>query len=160
MFQITERAVARQLQCAVGDRMKQVVKPFHHGDSRGVGHCGDPLCLRAITRERLLGQHRLTRSDGRQIPRRVHRIGQRVVHDVDLGVIDHLIVGRQNALHAVLFGEQLRPLGVTRRDGDQSVSQLLRGPDDGELGDPRRTEHADLQAGDAHTGTDPHRSVM
>ena len=146
MNQLTERAVARQFQCAAGDRMKQVVKSLHHGDARGVGRCGHPLRLRAVASERLLGQHRLTRRNSRQIPRRVQRIGQRVVHDVDVGIIDHFVVGRQNAFHAVLFGEQLRPLRVTRRDGDQPVAQLVCRPDDGQFGDPRRAEHPDPQA--------------
>jgi len=154
MNQVAERAVTCQFQCAAGDRMEQVVKSLHHGDARGVGRRSDPLRLRAVASERLLGQHRLTRRDCRQIPRRVQRIGQRVVHDVDFGIIDHFVVGRQNAFHAVLFGEQSRPLRVTRRDGDQLVAQVVCRADDGQFCDPRRAEYSDPQAhAEAGAGT-------
>ena len=58
----------------------------------------------------------------------MQRIGQRVVDDVDLGVVDHVVVGADDPFDAVLVGENLGPLRIARRDGDQSVTQLAAGP--------------------------------
>ena len=103
------------------------------------------LGLGPDTGERHLGQNRLARRDRRQVPWRVQRVGQRVVHDVDLGIVDNVGVGRQNAFHAVLFGERLRAPGIARCNRNEPVTKLVGGPDDGQLGDPGCAQHADPQ---------------
>ena len=147
-------AVAGQVEGAAGDRMKQVVEALHYGDSRGIGGVGNPLRLFAIAGEGLLGQHRLARGDGRQVPPRMKRVRQRVVHDVNLGIADHIGVRRQNPFHTVLLGEGPRSLRVARGHGDQSMTQFPGRPDDGQLGDAGRSEHPDPQAHNVtHGGT-------
>ena len=125
--------------------MKQVVKALHHRDPRSIGGLGDPLGLGPVAGERLFGENRLARRDRRQIPRGVQDIGQRVVHDVDLGIVDNVGVARQNTFHTVLFGERLRALGIARCHRNEPVTKLVGGPDDGQLGDPGCAQHPDPQ---------------
>ena len=151
MDRVAQRAVHSQVERAPRHRMEQVVEALHHGDARGIGCRGDPVRLQTIARERLFGQYRLTRRDGRQIPRRVPGVRQRVVHDINHGIVDDVGIRRQSPFHAMLFGERLCPQRVTRGDGDQPVPQFLRGPDDRQLGDAGRPENPDPQA-HARTG--------
>jgi hypothetical protein len=141
--EVADRAVTGQFERAAGHRMKQVVKALHHGDSRGVRGLGDPFRLRAIAGERLLRQNWLARPDGRQIPRRVQRVRQWVVDDVDLGIVDHVVVRRQSTFHAVLLGEDLSPSSVACGDRHQPMPQFVGGPDDGQLCDAGCAEHPD-----------------
>ena len=136
----------RERERALGDGMEVVVKALHHGDSGRFGGLGDAPCLGLVTGEGLLGQHRLARRDGGEVPRRVQRVGQRVVDDVHLGVVDHVLVRGDDPLDAVLVGEHRGPLGIPRRHRDQSVTEFGGGPHDGRLGDPGCAEHADADA--------------
>jgi hypothetical protein len=100
--------------------MEEVVKALQHGDARGVGRRG-----------------------GREIPNRVQRIGQRVVDHVDFRVVDHLLVGVPNPLHAVLLRESAGALWIAGGDRDQPVTQFVGWIDDRRLGDAGCSEYSD-----------------
>ena len=78
----------------------------------------------------------------------MQRIRQRVVDGVDLGVRDDVLVGRQNALDAVFFGEGLGAPRIACGDGHQPVAELRRRADDGESA-IRDAPHPDAKR---HTG--------
>ena len=68
------------------------MKALEHGDARRVGGLRDLAGLDLVTGEGLFAQHRLARRDRGQVPRGVQRVGQRVVDDVDLRVVDHVLI--------------------------------------------------------------------
>ena len=94
---------------------------------RRVRRLAHHLGFGGVARERLLGQYRLTGLDGGQIPRRMKRVGQRVVDDVNLGVGDQVGVGVHHPLHPVAAGERLRTATVTGRHRDDAVPERRGG---------------------------------
>jgi hypothetical protein len=137
--------VRGQFERPLGDRMEEVVEPLQHGHTCRRSRLGDGPRLRGVTGEGLFAQHGLSRRDRREIPRRVQRVGQRVVNDVDLRIVDDVLITVENPLNAVLLGELLGPRPISCRHGHQAVAEFGRGTDDRLFRDPRRPEDADAQ---------------
>ena len=69
MGDITQRAVAGQLQGPPRHRMEKVVKAFYHRDARLVGGLCDAGSFSPVAGERLFGEHRFARRHRGEIPR-------------------------------------------------------------------------------------------
>ena len=74
----------------------------------------------------------------------MQRVRQRVVDDVDLGVVDRVLVGGDDPFDTVVVGERRGPLADRVRRPRQSRPSWAR-PDDRRLGDPCGAEDADPQ---------------
>ncbi len=102
-----------------------------------------PLSLDRIGRERLLAQHVLARSQRRNRPFAVQRIRQRIVDNVEAGIIDKIVVGRDHSRDPVSVGEFARPLRIARRDRDYfSLGHILRRLNQCVRRNPRRTKNS------------------
>ena len=77
----------------------------------------------------------------------MQRVHQRVVDDLDVRVVDHVLVRVVHLRHAALGGEGLRAATVPGRDRDQLVAENFRGIHDAVIGDPGRTQDPDPQRG-------------
>jgi hypothetical protein len=92
VLQRAQRATGDHLEQAGEDGMLGVVESLEHYDVGVLGRALDALCLSSVAGEGFFGQHVLAGADGRDVLRRVHAVGQRVVDSLDLWVVDHLSV--------------------------------------------------------------------
>jgi hypothetical protein len=86
--------------------------------------------LIGVASEGLLAEHVLPSADGRGVPRCVEAVGQWVVHDLHLRVVDHLAVAVMDPLDVILSRVHFGPLPVAGRNRDEPVPQLVRWFDD------------------------------
>jgi hypothetical protein len=111
------RADGRGFLAEPGDqRVVPIVHCFHNDEPGFLSGRRDVGRFGGVGRERLLAQHVLARRDRLERPRRVQRIGQRVVHRVDLRIGEHLVVGAVRLGDAVLGGVPGRPGQIPRGD--------------------------------------------
>jgi hypothetical protein len=118
-------------ECSGGDElpepqihgMMQVMEAFHDLTWRGPGDIAHQRCFGRVPGKWLLAEDMLAGIQRVLVPLGVKRVDERVVHDLDLWVVDDFGVRLVNLLDATLCGECLGSGSVAGGHGDEPVAE-------------------------------------
>ena len=91
---------------------------FHEADSRGLDGFVDPQSLFTGTGGGFFGEDVFPGSECPQIPWPMQSVGKRVINDLHVWIINHVLVGLVDTAYSVFGSEFFGPAPVPRRHGD------------------------------------------
>ena len=121
----SERPLVEELAGSHEHRVVPVVERLHHHCARR-HHGGHGARLVHVGGEGLLAQHVLSRRECGQCPPAVEPVGERVVHGVDVGVVDELFVRGDHTPDAVLAAKEVALSGSRAATATTSTSSTCR----------------------------------
>ena len=120
----------------------RVHEPLHQQPLVGLGCIECPLDLDRAAVERLLAQDMLARLDRAHRPLDVHRVRERDVDGLDIGVLEQRLVASVRTLDPVLARVCLCAVAVAAADGDELHAVRLARAGEDEIVDAGSREQA------------------